>query len=223
MARNPSGNNKRGADKQPPEPRVIRLLMELRRLGVHDHRVLGAIEKVPRENYVAPQFLDRAYDNIPLPIGMGQTISQPLIVALMTQELEIGDRMRVLEIGTGSGYQAAVLSHLCRRVYTIERHAQLLKEAERRFKEMDIHNITTMAGDGSKGWPQQAPFDRIIVTAASTEVPEALAEQLADGGIMVVPVGRKGFDQELVRVTKGADGIESKTLYPVRFVPLIAG
>lgn len=218
MARDPAGG-----DNAPPEPRIIRLIMELRRLGVHDQRVLSAIEKVPRENFVPTPFQDRAYDNIPLPIGMGQTISQPLIVALMTQELEIGDRMRVLEIGTGSGYQAAVLSHLCRRVYTIERHAPLLKEAERRFKEMDIHNITTMAGDGSKGWPQQAPFDRIIVTAAAMEVPAALAEQLVEGGIMVVPVGREGFDQELVRVTRRADGIESETLYPVRFVPLIAG
>ncbi|MEE8548068.1 MAG: rRNA adenine N-6-methyltransferase family protein, partial [Alphaproteobacteria bacterium] len=135
------------------EPRQIRLIMELRQLGISDAEVLGAIERVPREMFVPEQFQDQAYENTALPIGAGQTISQPLVVALMTQALKLGERMRVLEIGTGSGYQAAVLSHLCRRVYTIERHPTLLKEAEARFKELGLHNVTAMTGNGIAGWP----------------------------------------------------------------------
>ena len=203
------------------EPRQIRLIMELRQHGIGDAEVLGAIERVPREMFVPEQFQDQAYENTALPIGAGQTISQPLVVALMTQALKLGERMRVLEIGTGSGYQAAVLSHLCRRVYTIERHATLLKEAEARFKELGLHNVTAMTGNGIAGWPEQAPFPRILVTAAAVKAPPALLDQLDVGGIMVIPIGANASDQNVVRLTKREDGFESETLWPVRFVPMI--
>ncbi|NBB82944.1 MAG: protein-L-isoaspartate(D-aspartate) O-methyltransferase, partial [Alphaproteobacteria bacterium] len=143
------------------EARKIRLLMKLRRSGVSDHRVLGAIERVPREAFVPDTFLDQAYEDIALPIGLGQTISQPMVVALMTQALEVGDRDKVLEIGTGSGYQAAVLARLCRRLYTIERHRGLYDTAMRRIQELRLHNVTAKLGDGTRGWPEQAPFQRI--------------------------------------------------------------
>lgn len=203
------------------EPRQIRLIMELRQHGISDAEVLSAIERVPRERFVPEQFRDQAYENTALPIGAGQTISQPLVVALMTQALKLGDRMRVLEIGTGSGYQAAVLSHLCRRVYTIERHKTLLREAEVRFKELGLHNVTAMAGDGMAGWPEQAPFPRILATAAAVEAPPALLDQLEVGGIMVIPLGANASDQNVVRLTKGEDGFERETLWSVRFVPMI--
>ncbi len=205
------------------ESRRIRLIMELRHEGINDTRVLSAIERVPREKFVPETFVDRAYDNVALPIGYGQTISQPFVVAYMTEKLDVGDRMKVLEIGTGSGYQAAVLSKLCRRLYTIERHRELLREAEKRFAELRLDNIVTRYGDGSRGWPEQAPFDRIIVTAAATEMPEALVEQLKPGGRMVLPLGRDLFDQQLVRVTRGEEGVEVEPLLGVRFVPLVAG
>ncbi|MCH7542680.1 MAG: protein-L-isoaspartate(D-aspartate) O-methyltransferase [Proteobacteria bacterium] len=203
------------------EPRQIRLIMELRQHGIGDAKVLGAIERVPREMFVPEPFRDQAYENTALPIGAGQTISQPLVVALMTQALELGERMRVLEIGTGSGYQAAVLSHLCRRVYTMERHSTLLKEAEARFKELGLHNVTAMTGNGIAGWPEQAPFPRILATAAAVETPPALLDQLEVGGIMVIPLGANASDQNVVRLTKREDGFESETLWPVRFVPMI--
>ncbi|MDX2224211.1 MAG: protein-L-isoaspartate(D-aspartate) O-methyltransferase, partial [Rhodospirillaceae bacterium] len=142
------------------DTRKIRLIMDLRNQGVTDTRVLAAIERTPRETFVEEQFLDQAYANQALPITCGQTISQPLVVGLMTQALDVGDRHKVLEVGTGSGYQAAVLSKLARRVYTIERHRDLLAKAEQRFKALNLHNVTTMVGDGYKGWPAQAPFDR---------------------------------------------------------------
>ncbi|MFN4282774.1 MAG: protein-L-isoaspartate(D-aspartate) O-methyltransferase [Alphaproteobacteria bacterium] len=204
------------------EPRVIRLLMELRRLGVADAGVLGAIERVPREKFVLPQFLDQAYENIALPIGEGQTISQPLVVGLMTQALELNDRCKVLEVGTGSGYQTAVLAPLCRRIYTIERHKSLLKTTETRFRELRLANVTAIAGDGSRGWPEQAPFDRIMVTAAGTKLPEALIGQLAIGGVMVVPVGSRSSDQEVLRIRRTAEGYTQEALFPVRFVPLVS-
>jgi protein-L-isoaspartate(D-aspartate) O-methyltransferase len=197
--------------------------MELRRSGIGDTRVLSAIERVPREAFVPPTFLDQAYENTALPIGQGQTVSQPLVVALMTQALEVGERMKVLEIGTGSGYQAAVLAKLCRRVYTIERHKGLLAEAEQRFRALGIHNITAKAGDGTKGWPEQAPFDRILVTAAARDMPVALLDQLAEGGAMVLPVGQQGGDQEVLRVRKRDGKPTVDRLFPVRFVPLVAG
>ncbi len=199
----------------------IRLIMELRSHGISDIAVLSAIERIPREAFVPPSFHDQAYENTALPIGMGQTISQPSVVAFMTQALEVTDRSKVLEIGTGSGYQAAILSKLCRRLYTIERHRALLREAEKHFADLRLRNVTTKCGDGSKGWPEQAPFDRIIVTAAAPEVPQALIDQLAVGGILVAPVGSRRGDQHLVKLRRTETGIETETLWAVRFVPLV--
>ncbi len=203
--------------------RKIRLIMQLRRAGIADTEVLSAIERIPREAFVPESFQDQSYEDMTLPIGRGQTLSAPSVVALMTQALGPDRRTKVLEIGTGTGYQAAVLSRLCRRLYTVERHRELLGEAERRFLKLRLHNITTRLGDGARGWPEQAPFTRIIVTAAAERVPATLVEQLAPGGVMVVPVGRQGGDQALLRLTREADGIREETLNSVRFVPLVAG
>jgi len=199
--------------------------MDLRNSGVSETAVLSAMERIPREHFVEESFLDQAWANRALPISCGQTISQPLVVGLMTQALALSDRHKVLEIGTGSGYQAAILSRLCRRVYTIERHADLLGVAEQRFSELLLHNITTQAGDGWKGWPRQAPFDRIIVTAAAPVVPQDLVAQLSDdGGIMILPVGDESSpDQMVIRVTKQDGQLNSEQLFPVRFVPLVEG
>jgi protein-L-isoaspartate(D-aspartate) O-methyltransferase len=206
------------------EARLKRLLLELRDGGVVDPLVLAALEWVPRDRFVSAPFLDRAFDNAALPIACNQTISQPLVVGLMTQELEVTDRMKVLEIGTGSGYQTAVLSRLCRRVYSIERHKALLTEAEGRLKALHIHNFTTRLGDGSRGWPEQAPFDRIMVTAAAHDIPPVLVEQLKPGGIMVLPVGESpSSGQDLLKVTKTETGLEIHSFLPVRFVPLVEG
>lgn len=206
----------------PESSRKIRLIMELRRSGISDTDVLSAIERVPREKFVPDFFQDRAYEDNALPISCGQTISQPYVVAFMTSALKLSKRMTVLEIGTGSGYQAAVLSKLCRRVYSMERHKSLLRHAEQVFEALDITNITTRAGDGYKGWPEAAPFDRIIVTAAAPDIPPALTEQLADGGILVIPVG--GADkQDVMRVTRNGDEYEYEALMPVRFVPMVKG
>ena len=201
----------------------VRLIMELRSAGITDARVLGAIERVSREAFLPDTFRDRAYDNVALPVGHGQTISQPLVVAQMTEALEVGSRHKVLEIGTGSGYQAAILAKLCRRVFTIERYRDLLKAAEQRFAALRIHNITTRVGDGAKGWPEQAPFDRIIVTAAAGEVPSVLLESLADGGVMVIPVGEERKDQKLLRIRRKGGEFLTEELGTVRFVPLVAG
>ena len=205
------------------EPTKIRLVMELRQQGITDKAVLSAIERVPREVFVPEAFHDQAYENTALPIGHGQTISQPSVVAYMTQALELGPRMKVLEIGTGCGYQAAVLAQLCRRVYTIERYRELLREADQRFRDLRINNVTTKWGDGTKGWPEQAPFDRMILTAAAPEVPPALFEQLGDNGILIAPVGRTSYEQVLTRYRRSGDAVESETLWPVRFVPLLGG
>jgi protein-L-isoaspartate(D-aspartate) O-methyltransferase len=204
--------------------RKIRLIMELRRSGVTDIAVLAAMERIPREAFVPDAFRDRSYDPRTLPIGCGQTLSNPQVVALMTQALSPTRASKVLEIGTGSGYQAAVLARLARRVYTIERHKGLLLEAEARFKAMRIHNVTTRHGDGSVGWPEQAPFDRILLTAASEKVPPKIAEQLAPGGVLVLPMGRERDGQKLMRLERlGDGGWHADDLGPVRFVPLIAG
>jgi protein-L-isoaspartate(D-aspartate) O-methyltransferase len=205
------------------DARKIRLIMELRRAGVTDTRVLSAIERVPRDQFVPEPFRDQAYENTALPIGHGQTISQPLVVALMTEALEAGERMKVLEIGTGSGYQSVILARLCRRLYSIERHKELLVEAERRFEAMAVRNITAIAGDGSRGWPEQAPFDRILVTAAAAAVPTKLLEQLSESGVMVLPVGPQGGEQEVVRIRRTAGETRREPLFPVRFVPLVGG
>ncbi len=200
----------------------IALIMALRREGITNTRVLSALERVPREAFIPDAFLDRAYDNMALPIGQGQTISQPYVIAFMTAALELGERMKVLEIGTGSGYQAAVLAQLCRRVYTVERYRSLLREAEERFQALGLHNITTRHGDGHAGWPEQAPFDRIMVTAAPESIPETLLAQLGDHGILVAPIGGHGH-QEVVRVRRVDDEFVQETLLPVRFVPMVAG
>jgi protein-L-isoaspartate(D-aspartate) O-methyltransferase len=203
--------------------RKVRLIMELRSAGIHDARVLGAIEKTPRELFVPQAFQDQAYENVALPIGNAQTISQPYVVALMTERLELTGREKVLEIGTGSGYQAAILARLARRVFTIERHRQLVREAERRFVALRLGNIVTFFADGTKGWPEQAPFDRIIVTAAAREVPTVLLDQLTPEGMLVLPVGAEYHDQRLVRVRRHESDFKTEELAWVRFVPLVAG
>jgi len=190
--------------------------------GITDEKVLDTIHAIPRELFVPPAFRERAYENSPLPIGLHQTISQPTVVAMMTQALELNDRVKILEIGTGSGYQTAILAKLCRRVYTIERHKPLLSEAEERFRALGLNNIVTRFGDGSMGWREQAPFSRIIVTAAAIDVPHVLLEQLDVGGIMVVPVGLEERTQHLLRVRKLEDDIETEDLGLVRFVPLVS-
>jgi len=205
------------------DTRRARLIMELRQGGVSDRDVLSAMERVPRDVFVPAFFHDRAWDNTALPIGGGQTISQPLIVALMTQALEVTKRHKVLEIGTGSGYQTAILAKLCRRVYTIERIRALLAGAEALFERLPIRNVTAKLDDGSRGWPDQAPFDRIIVTAAAAKVPETLLNQLAIGGVMVVPVGPTAEDQVLVRIRRDEGGFHHEFLTGVRFVPLVEG
>ncbi|MDP2206932.1 MAG: protein-L-isoaspartate(D-aspartate) O-methyltransferase [Alphaproteobacteria bacterium] len=203
--------------------RKIRLIMKLRKCGITDTGVLAAIERVPREVFIPPQFHDQAYEDTALPIGRGQTISQPLVVASMTQEMKLNDRHKVLEIGTGSGYQAAILAKLCRRVYSIERHRPLLATAEQRINELRIRNITCKAADGMKGWTEQAPFDRIIVTAAAgDEPPPALLAQMSVGGLMVIPMGRDKASQFIYRITRTSeDNYETERLMPVRFVPLL--
>ncbi len=205
------------------ESKKIQLIMELRRMGIADTRVLAAIERVPREEFVPSKLADQAYDNAALPIGHGQTISQPYVVAYMTEMLEVGKEMKVLEIGTGSGYQAAVLTALCRRIYTIERDRELFRAVGKRFSRLGLYNIVTRHGDGAMGWPEQAPFDRIIVTAAAREVPPALVEQLAASGLMVLPLGPGTIDQELSRVRRTNGGHEVERLIGVRFVPLVPG
>lgn len=205
------------------QTRQLRLVMELRRLGITDARVLGAIERTPRETFVPETFRDQAYEDTALPIGHGQTISQPSVVARMSEALDVGDRHTVLEIGTGSGYQAAVLARLCRRLYTIERHRPLLGEAEARFAALRLRNVTTRWGDGTKGWPEAAPFDRIIVTAAAASVPEALRQQLRIGGVLVIPVGPPEGVQRLMRIERQETGFREIGITDVRFVPLIPG
>jgi len=201
----------------------IGLIMQLRRRGIRDTRVLRAIERVPRELFVDEAFADHAYQDIALPIDCGQTISQPFVVAFMTEHLELDERHKVLEIGTGSGYQAAVLSHLCRRVYTVERWRELQKAADRRFARLGITNVTTIIGDGWIGWPPQAPFDRIIVTAAAREAPPALIDQLKVCGRMIVPLGETRDAQQLVQIDKSEAGLAGTPILPVRFVPLVHG
>lgn len=201
------------------------LIGTLRDLGIRDERVLAVMARTPRALFVPPTFRDLAWANTALPIGLAQTISQPLVVAMMTQALDVTDRHKVLEIGTGSGYQTAILSPLARRIYSVERHAPLQGEAEARFAELRLTNIVTRCGDGLEGWPQQAPFDRIIVTcAAEDEAPPSLLAQLAPGGVMVVPIARSAIDQRLIKLTRtGPDALHAEDLGAVRFVPLVGG
>jgi protein-L-isoaspartate(D-aspartate) O-methyltransferase len=209
-------------DDQVMAAEKIRLLMALRRGGITDTRVLAAMEHTPREAFVSEGQRHHAYDDSALPIDMEQTISQPTVVAWMTQALDLKEGHTVLEIGTGSGYQAAILAHLCRRVHTIERHKPLLDVAVARFDALKIRNITPHLGDGGKGWPHAAPYDRIIVTCAAETVPETLLKQLADGGVMIIPVGAHVADQQLLKITRQGNDFHSETLFPVRFVPLVS-
>lgn len=206
----------------PPEA-LVRLLMTLRAKGVRDNRVLTAMEKVDRAMFVSPTFQARAYEDMPLPIACGQTISQPTVVGLMTQALDVGPRDKVLEVGTGSGYQAAILSYLGRRIYTVDRHRPLVQTARARIEALGLVNVTVMLADGTRGLPEQAPFDRILLTAAPEDPPATLLAQLREGGVMVLPVGQSDAVQTLIRVERTPDGYEYQELGDVRFVPIVEG
>ena len=206
-----------------PDARLAKLILSLRSQGVTDPAVLSAIEQTPRDLFTPDLFQDRAFEDSALPIACGQTISQPYIVGLMTQALTLEPRARVLEIGTGSGYQTAVLSRLSRLVYTVERYRTLLRAAEARFDALQITNVITKFGDGFLGWSEQAPFDRILVTAAAPEEPILLLKQLKPSGVLVAPVG-KGPVQKLCRYAGDGDGgFTMDVLCEVRFVPLLEG
>ena len=202
---------------------IAEMILRLRRAGITDRRVVAAIESVPRDLFVPAELHAAAYADQALPIDCGQTISAPVVVGMMTAALDVGADDRVLEIGTGTGYQAAILARLARRVYTIERFRTLTAAAESRFRTLRLANITTLTGDGIKGWPEQAPFDRIIVTAADEAVPEALLRQVRLGGVLVMPVGPAEGVQKLMRFERVEDGFSERQLADVRFVPLIPG
>lgn len=199
------------------------LYPQLVQAGISDPRVLEVMASIPREAFIEPHLHGEAYTDRALPIACGQTISQPVVVGLMTQALALTGVEKVLEIGTGSGYQAAILSRLCRRLYTLERHRDLHTAATALFQSLRLRNITTLLGDGWKGWPEQGPFDRIIVTAAADEIPMALADQLSLGGIMVIPVGEQYHDQQMLRIYRSEDGFHVEEMFPVRFVPMVRG
>ncbi|MBV1868854.1 MAG: protein-L-isoaspartate(D-aspartate) O-methyltransferase [Marinosulfonomonas sp.] len=201
----------------------MQFLFALRSKGVTDKRVLEAMEKIDRGTFIRGIFAERAYEDMPLPIACGQTISQPSVVGLMTQALDVQSRDKVLEVGTGSGYQAAVLSQLARRVYTVDRYRRLVSAAQEAFDALNLSNITTFIADGSHGLPDQAPFDRIMVTAAAEDPPGPLLAQLRIGGIMVVPVGQSDAVQSLIKVTRTDTGYDYEELRTVRFVPLLEG
>jgi protein-L-isoaspartate(D-aspartate) O-methyltransferase len=205
-----------------PEEKM-QFLYAIRRRGITDTRILNAMEKVDRKDFLTGIFEKKAYEDIPLPIACGQTISQPSIVAQMTQNLEVTPRCKVLEIGTGSGYQATILSYLARRVYTVERHQHLLDQAQKVFDKLNLTNITAMKSDGSRGLPAQAPFDRILLTAAAEDPPQPLLEQLKPDGIMVLPVGQTDSVQTMIKIKKTDQGLIYHEMGEVRFVPLIEG
>jgi len=203
--------------------RKMQFLFALRSKGVTDTRVLEAMEKIDRGAFIRGIFSERSYEDMPLPIACGQTISQPSVVGLMTQALDVQPRNKVLEVGTGSGYQAAILSQLARRVYTVDRYRRLVSAAQEVFDALNLTNITAFTADGSHGLPDQAPFDRIMVTAAAEDPPGPLLAQLRIGGIMVVPVGQSDAVQSLIKVTRTDTGYDYEELRPVRFVPLLEG
>jgi protein-L-isoaspartate(D-aspartate) O-methyltransferase len=209
---------------QDPE-RVGRMefMLTLRRHGISDQAVLRAMDNVPREHFVPPDCLEVAYGDHALPIACGQTISQPYVVAYMTEQLALEPGHRVLEVGTGSGYQTAVLSRLAREVVSIERYRTLAEAARNRLHTLGYHNVEVVVGDGFDGVPDRAPYDRIIVTAAAEQVPEALMEQLADDGVMLLPLGPQGAAQEIVKLTKSKEVVTQEHLIGVRFVPLLPG
>ena len=195
---------------------------QVEKRGVSDQNVLEAMNKVPRHMFVPEDLVEQAYLDGPLAIGAGQTISQPYVVGSMTAHLHLTSKSKVLEIGTGSGYQTAILAEIADQVYSIERIGTLLEKADQIFKVLGYTNIKTKLDDGSLGWPEDAPFDAIIVTAAATTMPEKLVEQLKVGGVMVIPIDRGAMNQqELIKIIRKEDGLETKTLYPVRFVPLL--
>ncbi len=210
----------------PPSERdeeLMQLIFALRSHGVTDATVLTAIEATPRDQFVEQTFRERAFADSALPIPCGQTISQPSVVAIMTAALQVTPRCKVLEIGTGSGYQAAVLARLARRVYSIERHRELARIARDRVEGLGLSNVSIRTGDGTRGWPEQAPFDRIIVTAAADDTPSILLDQLRPGGIMVLPVGQSDEMQQLIKIEKTEQGLDYRELSDVLFVPLIEG
>ena len=199
----------------------MRFALALRSAGVTDKAVLAAMEWVPRDLFVAPGTEDRAWADMPLPIDRGQTISQPSVVAVMTQALRVDARCKVLEVGAGSGYQTAILARLARRVYALERHKPLARVARHRLQELGLANVVLEHGDGSLGWPSQAPFDRILVAAAAPDPPSTLTDQLRMGGIMVLPVGEADGNQQLIRIERTEDGLDYQEMMDVRFVPLL--
>ena len=212
----------KGHDNELYQLRMNMIETQIKKRGITDQTILDAMKKVNRHEYVQENFERLAYSDRPVPIGFGQTISQPYIVAFMSHKLNVASHHKVLEIGTGSGYQAAVLAELSDHVYTIEIIPELAKRAEKVLKKNDYDNITIRIGDGYKGWPEHAPFDRIMVTAAPKEIPEKLVEQLAPGGIMVLPVGETVMMQYLWLIRKDNDGqIEKEKILPVRFVPMV--
>ncbi|HSF94985.1 MAG TPA: protein-L-isoaspartate(D-aspartate) O-methyltransferase [Thermohalobaculum sp.] len=205
------------------DEQLMGMMLSLRQAGVTDRRVLEAMEATPRDVFVERAFRDRAFEDRPLPIACGQTISQPAIVGMMIQALEVTPRCKVLEVGAGSGYVCAILSKLARRVYGIERFKDLALEARERISRLGLANVTIRAGDGTRGWPEQAPFDRILVSAAADDTPALLLEQLRPGGIMVLPVGQTDEVQQLIKIEKTEDGPKYSELCDVLFVPLIEG
>jgi protein-L-isoaspartate(D-aspartate) O-methyltransferase len=209
----------------PSEGSVTRMefLLKLRKRGIGDANVLRAMDEIPREHFVTADFVDEAYADQALPIACGQTISQPYVVAYMTEQLDVGAHHRVLEIGTGSGYQAAVLGKLARTVFTVERFHTLADTARVRLETLGLDNVTVVVGDGADGLPDHAPFDRIMVTAAAEHLPDALTAQLADGGILVVPLGPHNGPQQIVRLNKRAGALDREDLIGVRFVPMLPG
>ncbi len=213
MPNQPSGDDNVGR---------MQFLLTLRKRGIGDAAVLRAMDEVPREHFVDSSLVDSAYADQALPIACGQTISQPYVVAYMTEQLRVEPGHRVLEVGTGSGYQAAILSRLAREVITIERYRTLADSARSRLATLGYNNVEVRVGDGLDGLPEQAPFDRIIVTAAAEAIPDALVEQLAEGGVMILPLGPHAGAQQLVKLTKN-DEVEQEDLIGVRFVPLLPG
>jgi protein-L-isoaspartate(D-aspartate) O-methyltransferase len=211
--------------EQPQDERIGRMefMLTLRRRGITNAAVLRAMDEVPREQFVDNAFYEQAYADNALPIACGQTISQPFVVAYMTEQLDVRPEHRVLEIGTGSGYQAAVLSRLAREVITVERYRTLAEAARGRLQTLGMTNVEVLHGDGLAGVPERAPFDRILITAAAESIPEALIAELAKGGIMLLPLGPHHGAQDLVKLTKGKEGVVQETLIAVRFVPLLPG
>ena len=218
-----SPRNPPSTGERPENIGRMEFLLSLRRRGIGDQAVLRAMDEIPREQFVAPEHIDVAYADQALPIACGQTISQPYLVAYMTEQLEALPTHRVLEIGTGSGYQAAVLSRLAREVVTVERYRTLAEAARTRLEVLGCRNVKVFTGDGLAGMPALAPYDRIIVTAAAEEIPQALVGQLAEGGVMVLPLGPHGRVQRIVRLTRTREGVARQDLIWVRFVPLLPG